>query len=438
MSPRRRLWWAAAGLAALVIVVLVVLLVASGSSTSSSSSSSSSASSIGRSRVVQVPSRSLSPYPVVPISPSPLYTTGAPAATTMTGPLVEKSLAAHPAPAGQELGINVNGLFNAGAYTLSEIDEQLRTVQTTGATVARSDAFWEASEPTAPVDGVHHFDWSFDDTIARALAVRGLTWLPIIDYTAAWAQSIPGQDHSPPANDADYATYAQAFAGRYGTNGGFWRSHPRVSPHPVQTLEIWNQPDSGDFWTPSPDAARYTGLYLTARRAIDAVDPTARVIIGGLTTPASFLPAMLHADPGLRDHVDGVGIHPYGTPQKMVSGIRNARATLISLGMGGVPLYVTEFGWTTGPRSAPTYATGKRRADYITFMLGALGHFNCGLAAALLYAWVTPAQDPASIGGGYGISKAGGGVTPATAAFAKGVAAARSPGPRLPVCARTA
>ena len=117
-----------------------------------------------------------------------------------------------PAPAGQVFGINVNRLFNDLTYTQAQIDAQLAAVRATGATVARSDALWEAAEPHAPVDGRHRYDWSFDDQIAGSLAAHGLTWLPIIDYTAPWAQSVSGQDHSPPRSDADYAAYAAAFA----------------------------------------------------------------------------------------------------------------------------------------------------------------------------------------------------------------------------------
>ena len=131
-----------------------------------------------------------------------------------------------PAPPSQVFGINVNRLFNDLTYTQAHIDAQLAAVRATGATVARSDALWEAAEPHAPAGGRHRYDWSFDDQIAGSLAAHGLTWLPIIDYTAPWAQSVSGQDHSPPRSDADYAAYAGAFAARYGSGGTFWRAHP--------------------------------------------------------------------------------------------------------------------------------------------------------------------------------------------------------------------
>jgi hypothetical protein len=401
-DPGRRFWVAAvAGAVALAIglVALIVLLVSEGQAPRQQSSTQSS-----------------------------LPTTTIP--TTLTP--------ARPAPSGEAFGVNVNRLFNDGTYTPAQIDAQLQALRDTGATLARSDALWEASEPMAPVDGVHHYDWAFDDAIAGSLAAHGLTWLPILDYSAPWAQSIPGQDHSPPRSDSDYAAYAQAFAARYGPGGSFWREHPGLPADPVQTIEIWNEPDNGQFWVPTPNAGQYADLYLAAREAIDVVDPSARVIVGGLINPTGFLPAMMLAQPQLKGHIDGVAIHPYGTPSVVLAKIRAGRATLVSLGMPAVPLYVTEFGWTTDPPGALDYVPAARRAGYITRTLSALGHLDCGLAASILYTWVTPQQNPSVSGDWYGIHAPGGAGRATgddTAAFTAGLHDATQPGATIALCA---
>ncbi|MGZ4274730.1 MAG: hypothetical protein ACXVRP_13330 [Solirubrobacteraceae bacterium] len=346
--------------------------------------------------------------------------------------------AALPAPAGQAFGVNVNRLFNDHTYAAAQLEAQLAALRATGATLARSDAFWEAAEPHAPVAGQHRYDWSFDDQIAGSLAAQGLTWLPIIDYTAPWAQSVPGQDHSPPRSDADYAAYAGAFAARYGGGGAFWRAHPGLDPRPVTAIEIWNEPDNPEFWEPGPDAAGYAQLYLAARTAIDAAHPGIRVLIGGLTNAAVFLPAMVQAVPGLRGSVDGVAVHPYGAPNVVVARVRGARDALVRLGMSGVPLYITEFGWTTRPPGVVGYTPPGRRPAEITSALTMLGHLRCGLAATLLYTWVTPERDPGDAQDWYGIASptdpAAG--TADTAAFVAGLRAATQPltGPAPPPC----
>ena len=355
--------------------------------------------------------------------------------TATTPPTVTTAPAPPPTAAGTELGASVNRLFNAPGYTAAQIDAQLAALAQTGATLARSDALWEAAEPGAPTGGAHHYDWSFADGIAGALAAHGLRWLPILDYSAPWAQSIPGQDHSPPASVAAYADYAAAFAARYGQGGSFWAAHPGLTPEPVDTYEIWNEPDNPGFWVPRPDPARYATLYAGARAAINAVQPDAQVIVGGLTRPRTFLPAMLAADPALREQLEGVAIHPYGrTPAQVAGSVRGARAELDALGLGTVELWVTEVGWTTSPAGALDYVAERLRPGYIERTITELGHSDCGIAAVVLYTWVTPERDPADPQDWFGIHPPGGGSTADTSAFAAGIRAARAAGPTAAVC----
>ncbi len=341
-----------------------------------------------------------------------------------------------PPPTTEQFGANVGRLFNDRVYTPAQIGAQLAALRATGATIARADALWEATEPSPPSGGVHRYDWSFDDLIAGALAAHGLRWLPIIDYSAPWAQSTPGQDHSPPSPTSAYADYALAFAQRYGPGGAFWSAHPSIPPQPIDTYEVWNEPDNPVFWYPSPDPTAYADLYLQTRAAIETVQPTARVIVGGLTHPAAFLPAMLAAAPVLAGQVDGVAIHPYGpTPQAVLDSVRTARRALAPRGLDRVPLYVTEFGWTTHPPGALDYLPERLRPTYVERTLAALGHVDCGVGAALLYAWVTPERDPANSQDWFGISPPGGGSTPDTMAFAAGLRAAAAPAPTDALCA---
>jgi len=406
MSPRRR---RRAVLGALAIAVPVALVVAGLTGSS--------------------------PHAPTPrASSAPTSTVATPSSTTTSSAAPGPLLPARPAPRTEQFGASVNLLFNSGDHTPDQIAAQLRALRASGVTTARSDAFWEASEPAAPVNGVHSYDWAFDDKIIAALATAGLRWLPILDYSAPWAQSITGQDHSPPSSADAYAAYAAAFAARYGSGGSFWRNHPELAPEPVGAYEIWNEPDNGEFWTPTPDPARYADLYLAARREIDLADPAARVIVGGLTNPTAFVPAMLRARPQLSGHVDGVGIHPYGSPEVVLAKTRADRAMLVDQGLSSVPMYVTEFGWTTSPPGALDYAAPPRRMTYIQQTLTALGHLNCGLASALLYTWYSPQENPADSQQWYGLVGPGAVPTPAAAAFTRGLQAAHAPTPTLSLC----
>lgn len=356
---------------------------------------------------------------------SPASTTGS--TTTALPPTAP--LPARPAPSVEQFGANVNLLFNDQDLSRTTIGSQLAALHATGATLARSDALWEASEPVAPSATARPFDWSFDDEIAGELAAHGLSWLPILDYSVSWAQSTPGQDHSPPRSDADYAAYAQAFAARYGTGGSFWQAHPSLPDLPVTSIEIWNEPDNAEFWQPTPDPAAYAALYIAARDAIDAVDPAARVIVGGLTKVTRFLPEMLSARPQLRGHVDGVAIHPYGTPMVLRDRIAAARRTLDALGLATTPLYVTEFGWTTEPPGALDYAAPAVRPGDISQAVATLSSSDCGIAAGLIYTWYSPQADPTNGQDWYGIDSLDGRPTADTSAFAAALRAASAPSP---------
>jgi hypothetical protein len=340
--------------------------------------------------------------------------------------------AAKPAPAGEQLGASVNLLFNTPGLPGSLLAVQLRALRATGATIARSDAFWEASEPQAPVHGVHHYVWAFDDRVAGLLALFRLRWLPILDYSAPWAESTPGQDHSAPRSASDYAAYAGAFAARYGPGGSFWREHPSLPDLPVQTFEIWNEPDNSEFWSGGANAALYAELYAQARVAIDAADPSARVIVGGLTNAGAYLPALLSALPELRGHIDGVAVHPYGTPAVVLGKLAAARATMDSLGMESVPLYATEFGWTTYPPGSLDYVAAARRPAYIASTLAELGQRVCGLVLASFYTWYSARQNPADPQDWFGIDSSTGAPTADTDAFTAGLHEAAAPGPGRP------
>jgi len=373
--------------------------------------------------------------PVAPAStPAPTSTTSTTTTTTTTTTSPASAEApAQPRPATAEFGANVNRLFDdqlgGHGYAPHQIEALLQTLRATGATVARSDTLWEVTEPAPPKAGMHHYDWAFDDSIAGSLARHGLRWLPVLDYAAPWAKTTSSQLHSPPVSASDYATYAAAFAERYGPGGAFWRERPTLRAEPIDTYEIWNEPDNAEFWYPAPDAARYAELYVRARDAIDAVDPTARVIVGGLTNPGAFLPAMLRAHPDLAAHVDGIAIHPYGAnPSVVLARVRGARILLESLGLSPVPLYVTEFGWTTHPIGALSWAPERLRPAYISGTIAALGQPGCGVAGTLLYTWVTPQHELTNPQDWYGIESFGGGTSASTQAFAAGLQAASSSG----------
>src|SRR5829696_5617150 len=231
-------------------------------------------------------------------------------------------LAATPAHAVSEDFFGVNGQM-LPTLPADQQERHLAAMAAGGLQVVRRDASWGYAEPSPPDPGTgaHTYRWDeFDEQVAL-YARHGLRWLPIIDYSTAWSGRIAGDYFSPPADPRPYAAYAAAIARRYGRGGNFWRVHPELPELPVRKYEIWNEQNTEHFWRGQADAPeRYAELYLAARGAIKAVDPGARVIVGGLalenagvTDPDDFVRRMYRHHPDLVGNVDAIGFHPYTT-----------------------------------------------------------------------------------------------------------------------------
>jgi hypothetical protein len=337
---------------------------------------------------------------------------------------------ARPALAGVALGASLNGALYDPVFAGLRGARQLDSAAAHGVRVGRADAFWASTETL--VAGRRVLNWTVNDRTAAELARRGIRWWPIIDYSADWASSVPGDTHAPPVHADDFARYARAFAARYGPSGDFWSVHPELPRLPVAAYEIWNEPDSGTFWRPRPDPARYLDLYLRARTAIRAVDPSTPVVTGGVTAPgAGFVSDLLRARPAAIGHIDGIAIHPYaGTPASVLDHVREFRTVLDANGAARIPLLVTEFGWVDSPRKDPLFAPPRRKARYVTEAMTELAASGCGVKAVLLYSWTTPERDPRERDSWYGVHPADGGETPSSRAFAAVLRRASAAPPR--------
>jgi hypothetical protein len=260
-----------------------------------------------------------------------------------------------------------------GTWTLDQVHTSLENLDAAGATVARADADWAHTEPHGPVGSHYHYDWRHDDLVAGALAAAHLHWEPTLEYTPKWAQQhikpIVFHDKTgsftaplPPANNVVYAAFVGAFARRYGVHGSFWRSHKLLPQEPVETFEIWNEPDDRWTWGPNVNLQDYARLYTAAYRAIKLVDRDSTVITGGLAFTRTSLPRMLKAFQGLP--IDGLGVHAYGrSAQATVATVRWAEAQMAAAGRGRTPLIVNEYGWYAGTGGVQSVSKTALRRD---------------------------------------------------------------------------
>lgn len=296
----------------------------------------------------------------------------------------------------------VSAINGFTVYRLSPVqrDEQLAAIENAGVEVVRSDAVWDQVEPLAPGPTGHIYGWAGYDQWVSALATHDLTWQPLVDYSAGWAKTCPG--FCAPTSDSIYATFAQAIAARYGANGTFWAHNPRLPYLPARLFEIWNEENTSTFYIPP---ARFATLYSAARTAIHAVDPTASVILGGLSDdtlvpaydpskddPAVYAYQMFAADPGLRGNVDAFGLHPYAlTAGDAVDWTVHFRQVLDQIGEGSAPIDITEIGWTTGDAVREAW-----RASTMGAFASVLSRSDCGIRLLAPYTWVDPGVASAS------------------------------------------
>ena len=337
-------------------------------------------------------------------------------------------------------GVNAQALFDLSA---GRVEAHLRVMADGGLELVRRDAPWNVAEPEPPEGGRHSYLWDSFDREVAAYARHGLRWLPIVDYSTAWSGEIAGDFFSAPARVGDYAAYAGALADRYGEGGSFWHQHPQLPELPVTRFEIWNEPNAELFWHPTERAAeRYAELYLAAHAAIRRADPSARVLVGGLALgnqdvldERDFIETMVRHRPQLVDAADAIAFHPYAaTADGVIARIRDFRQTLARLGLGQVPLEITEVGWTT------TKTSETDRAQALRQLAEQLPRSDCNIASLIPHTWLTHEQDPNNPEDWFGIYNPDATPKPSGSAYTTAVTHARQATTQTQInhCARAA
>lgn len=223
-----------------------------------------------------------------------------------------------------------------------------------GADVARVVLSWSAVEPQPG-----KWSWAAYDSLYRDLRAAGKQPIWVLADAPCWARSRWARCDSKsvaayapgPGSDAAWAKFAAEAARRY----------PAAA-----AIEIWNEPNLVDFFKPAPDPRRLAKLASAAGRAIDEVDPSMPVVLGGLAPIVEtkrrkeiaydeFLRAVYRA-PG-SPRWDAVAMHPFPAfdagdeyIHSVVHRVERVRKALAEVGAAGTPIWVTEVGLSTrGP-----------------------------------------------------------------------------------------
>ena len=222
--------------------------------------------------------------------------------------------------------------------------------------------------------GGTYSEWRQLDQLAREASLRGVTLAPVLI-------DMPGETYTPPKTStarAAFAAFAQAAAHRYGPNGSFWLGCG-CPKRPVKVWEVWNEPNIAPFWD-IPDPVLYGYLLRDVRAALRRVDPSARIIFGGLAYPTSYSSTRYDPLSFLRQTIatvgrngfDALAVHVYraDAASNVNTLIANTVATLRTYGgtQSGAPrhqLWLNEFGRPTALDN-PSTATDERAKSEAT------------------------------------------------------------------------
>jgi hypothetical protein len=230
-------------------------------------------------------------------------------------------------------------------------DEQIpgliNAMKDAGVQAVRLPIRWTTIEPERG-----KWDFTKVDRVVRALGDARIELLPILMSVPSWASGInPAEvkgfpDTFPAKRVEDWQEYVRQVVMRYHKQIRYW--------------EIWNEENGEDFYKPLPNAVEYVGILKAAHETIRAVDPKAKVVLGGLqmngVIPNPWSPIKVENflqkiyDAGGKPYFDVVNIHPYVLatkeqgPTYAAKLVRETLHVMEQNGDGQKPLWITETG----------------------------------------------------------------------------------------------
>ncbi|MFL5845357.1 MAG: cellulase family glycosylhydrolase [Solirubrobacteraceae bacterium] len=262
-------------------------------------------------------------------------------------------LAAPSAGAATRVPFGFFGMSVEGALFRHDVDQAQEFGQMTHAGVESvlTEVNWNFLQPREDEEP----DFTRIDRVVLNAAQRGMRVMTNVLYAPRWAAVDKSEPASPP-DPQKYAQFLIKLVKRYGPNGGFWLFHPEVKAQPIRDWQVWNEPPSTGFWSIQPFANRYVELLKAARFAIKATDPTARVVLAGLTFKSWEDIEKIYKAGG-QGLFDVVSLHPYTKrPQDVLAIVQAVRKVMGAYGDARLPVLITELSWPT--------AKGKRSNNY--------------------------------------------------------------------------
>jgi hypothetical protein len=264
--------------------------------------------------------------------------------------------------------------LGSNAYFLDEAKQ-------TGCGWVRIQAQWSELEPVS-----HEYRFNPLASEIEAARSRGLKVLVTVNSVPTWAYTpFSGQ----PADPQMFASFMGALAAHFAGQVDAW--------------QLWNEPNLSYEAGGYIDAHGYFDMLQAASPVVRAADPGALIVLAGLApnslhdrkwaySDLDYLNDLMGIGNGaVRQYIDVVGAHSYGAgnspdnywpnnladhpgwinaPEFYFRHAEQIHNTLVAGGLGDLPVWLTEFGWTT-KNDWPDYGYGdwvspEQQAEYIT------------------------------------------------------------------------
>lgn len=314
--------------------------------------------------------------------------------------------------AGEKFPATVDRMVGLHVHLLKLKENEWAQLEATGIRVARVDLFWSEVERKPGV-----YNWDFYDDMVKKLVERNIRPLFVLGfpnkiYSPSVSRTINGKEvpftqapQTPEAIEA-YARWAAEAVGRYNKHNPIW--------------EIWNEPETPQFWPPKGDVEAYIRMANPVVDAIRKKQPTAIIIAPSMSAVpnwhyhSEFMPAVLGSELGRK--IDAISIHPYrnAAPETVLENmdllngyIREALPDRV----GSLHYFFSEWGYST----AKGARTEEMQAAYLVRQL--LVGQMVGARVTIWYDWRDDGDNPDNREHRFGITRRNGEPKPAYYAF---------------------
>ena len=205
------------------------------------------------------------------------------------------------------------------------------------------------------------FDWDVTDRFIGRLASHGIRSMPFMWGNPGW---VAGSQATPPlestADRQAWKAFLRAAVARYGPGGSYWANGyvqqfgADATPLPIQSWQIWNEPNLAKYFAPNPSPAKYAQLLRMSRDAIKSQDPLAQIVLAGMvgytdTKAWDFLDDLYEVG-AVKGNFNVAALHPYGSDlERVENAFQQFRRVMKENDDEETPLWVTEIGWGSNP-----------------------------------------------------------------------------------------